>query len=454
MRRERKESYGGRQQSSDELRQDLVDFRKRQTEALIARGLVRTGANDEPQRLPILAFTGRVDDDAAEHFLAINGRILVPNDQVERLRELLGDALGERIDLGNERIAAFELRGVDVVVALDRLAEAAPELRVSPQHLVFPAYRSKGQEGEDPEPVDPSIVGSPPTGDLPGTGVKVAVVDTGVAEAALEDPWLAGIVAARNDLDELRVRETRLDPRDKAPFQDLEAGHGTMVIAVVRTVAPGCEIEVIRALDPDGNATDDEVARGIDEAVARGADIINLSLGGLTNRDLPPLVIEDAIRRVPPEVLLVAAAGNFFTARPSWPGAIRRVVSVAALEQVGNDHGGVVPELAWYSSFGWWVDLAAPGEWSTTFITGRENPEREQQGAPDQFEGYARAAGTSLAAAAVSGALAVELEGLRRGTKSDAAAVSARDAMGALLARRANVRLPQGTIAVDVWDGK
>jgi subtilisin family serine protease len=447
-----------RRTSAAKKREDLVALRLRQTELLVQRGVLRPGPGDQPVALPVWAATGGTDNDPDTHFLAIDGRVVVRASDADKARRVLGGHAGATIELGRVPFVALELADLGVREALDRLAEVAPTLRAAPQHLVFPAFRSKGQEGEDPEPVDPSEVGSPPEGtDLPGAGVKVAVVDTGVAERALGDPWLAGITAAPADIDPLREHEPGHDPRDGAPFQDLEAGHGTMVIGVVREVAPGCEVEVIRALDSDGVATDDEIARAIGEAVDRSADIINLSLGGYTDQNLPPPIIEDAIAAVPPGIAIVAAAGNFFDDRPVWPGAIRRVVSVAALDQRGNAQEAVAPKLAWYSSFGWWVDLAAPGTWATTFVEGRENPGRETVGPPDQFEGYAEAAGTSLAAAAITGALAVELSLMRQAAasaSSSAPTVVAREAIGAVRARAGNQRLPQGTIAVDVWNGE
>jgi subtilisin family serine protease len=162
--------------------------------------------------------------------------------------------------------------------------------------------------------------------------------------------------------------------------------------------------------------------------------------------------MEKAIASVPDHVMLVAAAGNFFEDRPVWPAAIRRVVSVAALRQRGDDADPVVSELDWYSSFGWWVDVAAPGKWNTPFVTGLEHSLREAgPDAPDVFEGFAEAAGTSLAAAAMSGAIAVELSRLRA-AECDGDQPTARDGLRAVLARPGNIKLPHGTLAVDVWE--
>jgi subtilisin family serine protease len=317
---------------------------------------------------------------------------------------------------------------------------------------MFTAFKARGQEGEDPEPVDPRAVGAPaPERERLGEGVRVALIDTGIAEEALQDPWLKNILAGPADIDKLQEIESGTDGSGQL-LLDLQAGHGTMVAGVLREVAPGCEVEIIRALDTEGVATEEELGAAIQEAVRRGCEIINMSFGGFTNRDLPPLGLERVIADVPGDVLLVAAAGNFFDDRPVWPAAIRRIVSVAALRQRGDDADPVVPELDWYSSFGWWVDVAAPGKWNTPFVSGVEHELREAgPDASDVFAGFAEAAGTSLAAAAMSGAIAVELSRLRQDT-CDGDDPTPRDGLRAVLARAGNVRLAHGTVAVDVWE--
>ncbi len=282
-----------------------------------------------------------------------------------------------------------------------------------------------------PSPSTRTAVGAPSAErEALGQGVRVGVIDTGIAEEALTDPWLKNILPGPADLDKLQEVESGTDQAGRLRL-DLQAGHGTMVAGVLREVAPGCDVEIIRALDTEGIATEEELARAVQEAVRRGCDIINMSFGGYTNLDLPPLTLDGVIGDVPGEVLLVAAAGNFFDDRPVWPAAIRRIVSVAALRQRGDDADPVVADLDWYSSFGWWVDVAAPGKWNTPFVTGVEHPLREAgRDRRDAFEGFAEAAGTSLAAAAVSGAIAVELSRLRAEESKSRAGNAARRPAG------------------------
>jgi subtilisin family serine protease len=296
------------------------------------------------------------------------------------------------------------------------------------------------QEGEDPEPSGP-LKKPKQGGTLPGTGVRVAIIDNGIAREALSQAWLQGIRPSPSDIDPVRKYDATHGVRDDT--MEVGAGHGTFVAGVVRQLAPGCFVDPIRALGEETTGTEQQVADGIARAVRDGAQVINLSFGGLTIDDQPPAAIQAAIEAVPGDVLIVAAAGNERTERPIWPGSLRRIVSVAATDQHGDDHGEVAADVADYSNRGWWVDVAAPGTWRSTFVTGDENPEQETDGHPDHFtRPFAEAAGTSFAAAAVSGALAAELS---------ARGGSPRDALLRLLARPGNRRLPWGGTSLDVW---
>jgi thermitase len=141
-----------------------------------------------------------------------------------------------------------------------------------------------------------------------GPGAVVAVIDTGVQSSHedLQGRLLPGRDIVQNDG----------DPQD-------ENGHGTHVLGIagananngvgVASVAPGAGYMAIRTLDAEGGGSDEDVAKGVDHAVAAGADVINLSLGDV----LPlsaigvPSKTEDAIRRALDRgVVVVAAAGN------------------------------------------------------------------------------------------------------------------------------------------------
>jgi subtilisin family serine protease len=256
-----------------------------------------------------------------------------------------------------------------------------------------------------------------------GDAVRVAVIDTGIAEAPRGDGWLDGL-----------VRPDNIDPLDAMPsppdgFLDLGAGHGTFVAGVVQQVAPGADIAVYRALDSDGIGSKVDIACAMVRAVRDGAQILNLSLGLETLDDRPPVAFEVALELIDDiaakrgrEVLVVAAAGNYGRARPCWPAASCQVVAVAGLTQ------HLAP--AQWSSRGPWVDCSTLGEgvWST-YVAGTESPLVDPD--PEVFpkDAWALWTGTSFAAPQIAGAVAkLVQEGL-----------GPRQALATLLAERPEV---------------
>ena len=231
----------------------------------------------------------------------------------------------------------------------------------------------------------------------------MAIIDTGITAEIRTDGWLSRVPRAGN-----------VDPLDRFPlpagdgYLDFDAGHGTFVAGIVQQVAPGAEIGVYRALDSDGLASEVTVACEMIRAVKEGgARIVNLSLGGHTLDNVPPVALQAALETITEwehetgqEVLIVAAAGNYADTTPCWPAAFRRVVSVASL----------APDMSpspW-SSHGFWVTCSTIGQGlGSTFVEGREsnlvNPEPHDFG-PDSWAVWS---GTSFTAPQITGALAL-----------------------------------------------
>jgi hypothetical protein len=154
-----------------------------------------------------------------------------------------------------------------------RLAELAGALgargvSVSLNYLTPMGIVAKGLGG--PEPSSAGGPRRPPAG--PGEPVRVAVIDTGMAEAQRSDGWLTGLVTPDN-----------VDPLDALPqpdgYLDLGAGHGTFAAGVVQQVAPGADLVVYKALDGDGLGSKVDVACAMVRAVREGAQILSLSFG-------------------------------------------------------------------------------------------------------------------------------------------------------------------------------
>ncbi|MGH8975299.1 MAG: S8 family serine peptidase, partial [Acidimicrobiia bacterium] len=226
-----------------------------------------------------------------------------------------------------------------------------------------------------------------------GSGVVVAVVDSGV-QADHED--LSGSVLPGWDVLAGRAGATT-DP----------VGHGTHVAGIVAAIAgngrgvaggaPGARILPVRVLRSDGSGSVSDVAKGIVWAVDHGADIVNLSLGGVSGASVYRPVLQYAREH---GVVVVAAAGNegLVGNAAFYPAADPDVLAVTSLTAADER----VPT----ANRGPYVDLAAPGQG----IVGLCPPRAAQclrNFDPSLPPGYAAWSGTSLAAPFVSAAAAL-----------------------------------------------
>ena len=246
-------------------------------------------------------------------------------------------------------------------------------------------------------------------------GTAVAVIDTGIPEQLRKDGWLAA-VTRNQDLSNVdlldafppqppedplaAVQQGKRPPRGDG-YLDYAAGHGNFAAGVIAQVAPDADIRMYRVLDSDGMCSEVDVACAILQAVDDGAQVINLSLGTQTADDLAPIAMSVALEMIAdrPDVVLVAAAGNYGDTRPSWPAAFPRVIGVAALQADG------LP--APWSSSGFWVRASTVGEGViSTYVPGRESPMLDPE--PETFKDDALAlwSGTSFAAPQVAGKIA------------------------------------------------
>lgn len=177
-------------------------------------------------------------------------------------------------------------------------------------------------------------------------------------------------------------------------------GHGTHVAGIAGAVTNNrigiagisfnaAQLMNIKVLGDTGGGSASNVAKGIIYAADQGAHIINLSLGMGTRSETLRNAVHYAHNR---GCLLVGSAGNNSSSGENYPAAFSQVISVAA---TNKDN-----ELARFSNYGSWVDLAAPGQAIlSTFFN------------PSSNEKYRTASGTSQAVPFVSG-----LAGLIKGT--------------------------------------
>jgi serine protease len=185
-----------------------------------------------------------------------------------------------------------------------------------------------------------------------GRGVTVAVVDTGVACETFDDFTRA------TDLAETRCVAGWDFVNRRARAAD-DQGHGTHVAGTIAQstnndlgaagLAFGARLMPVKVLAADGFGTTTAVAAGIRFAADHGAHVINLSLGG----PRASVVLQRAVDHARGKGSVVVAAAGNSGGRVGWPAAARGVVGVSATDERDA--------LAWFSSRGRGVDLAAPG---------------------------------------------------------------------------------------------
>lgn len=205
-----------------------------------------------------------------------------------------------------------------------------------------------------------------------GKGVTIAVIDTGVA---LDHP----------DLKDRLVSGINLLVKDIPPYDD--NGHGTAVAGILaadghlRGIAPEAKIMPVKALDALGSGNSYTVARGIREAIGKGAQVIVLSL----TDPVSSFAMENALDEAEQAgVVVVAAVGNDGGKVP-YPAAYPTVLGVGALDE--ND------QPAPFSNRGDAVDVVAYG---VNIFTAR----------PGGYDAYT---GTSMAAPQAAGVAALLL---------------------------------------------
>lgn len=231
---------------------------------------------------------------------------------------------------------------------------------------------------------------------LGSPSVTIAVLDTGVCltHPEIKDNLLPGYDFV-NIID--GTGKFVGDYLDADEIPEDEVGHGTHVAGIIagkgegmpQGVVPNCKILPVRVLGAMqrgskrvGAGLVDNINSGIKWAIDKGADVINMSLGiQHTGGGLPHQEVVDYAQRK--GVTIVAASGNDGTEQLYYPGSLPYVISVGAVDEMGN----VTP----FSTYGK-LDFVAPG--TNIYSTYLNND-------------YAFSTGTSHASPFVAGAVAL-----------------------------------------------
>ena len=216
-----------------------------------------------------------------------------------------------------------------------------------------------------------------------GSRVTVAVIDSGVDPS---HPDLAGAIAGSYD--------TAGAERPHA--------HGTGMAGAIASrgtvlgIAPGANLLTVRAFSANSGSAEGTtltIIKGLDWAAEKGARVVNMSFAGP-----PDPRLRDALAKANAKgIVLIAAAGNAGpTSPPLYPAADPSVIAVTATDASDALFSG--------ANRGKYIAVAAPG---VDILVP----------APDG--GYQLTTGTSVAAAEVSGVVALLIERNPRLTPKD-----------------------------------
>lgn len=191
-----------------------------------------------------------------------------------------------------------------------------------------------------------------------GAGVRVAVLDTGLAYRATASRPASPDLDARHVLAGHDFVDHDAEPTDAN-------GHGTLIASLIAEqtnndtgvtgLAYGARIMPVRVLNRYGDSRPDRLVDGIEWATEHGAQVINISIAydaAVGAREEPRLLA--AVRFAHDHgVVVVAAAGNDGFGVLALPAASRDAIAVGST----TEHGC----LSDFSNTGPGLDLVAPG---------------------------------------------------------------------------------------------
>ncbi len=367
------------------------------------------------------------------------------------------------------QIAAADLPAIQ---ALPYVASASPDATRTgaPVDTVAATDFSAGLSTWDLDAINVTDYGFNRAVSFDGTGVYVAVLDTG-----LVDSWRQYFPQER--IAEQYARsfsggggDTGTVSSQPNKWEHDQDSHGTHVTSTIlgyaypggvniNGVAPNATVIPVKVLNQNGSGWSSVIARGIVYVgdlkageLAGSPVVINMSLGGSRLDPLEKAAIDYAIDK---GVIIVASAGNSGAAGMGYPGAYAPVISVAASGWTGE-----------WTKPGWWysnvadptdpasfyiaefssrqragqdLDVAAPGTW----IVG---PYQVNSGQTSWYY----LGGTSMASPHVAGVVALMAQAHPKLTAADAESILEKTAIP-LGAGCRNVTGSNGSVAEICW---
>ena len=215
-----------------------------------------------------------------------------------------------------------------------------------------------------------------------GTGVKVAIIDSGIDK---DHPDIEANIKGGVNF----VSTPPWRPADPDKWDD-DNGHGTHCAGIVAAVdneegvigvAPEADLYGVKVLDRTGSGYVSDVIAGIEWSIAKGMQVISMSLGGGYSEGMETA----CYNAYEAGIVVVASAGNSGPDDDTvgYPAKYDSVIAVSATDDTNT--------IASFSSRGLEVELAAPGVDILSTYPG----------------GYAIGSGTSMACPHVVGTAAL-----------------------------------------------
>lgn len=201
----------------------------------------------------------------------------------------------------------------------------------------------------------------------------------------------SGINKDHEDLEGLVVKEYNAISPNEPVIDDF--GHGTAIAGIIGAqnnevgiigVSPNVQIYSVKVLDERGKGNIEALIRGVEWAIENKVNVINVSFGMSSNKPELRKIIDKAIDS---GIIVVAAAGNKYGMKVDFPAGYADVLSVTAI----NKNYKVNPA---YSASGK-IDFSLPG--ISCLTTSKDGK-------------YAQYSGTSIAAAYLTGVVAIILQ--------------------------------------------
>ena len=290
--------------------------------------------------------TGTMPEFSPPDGLARQGELLVSFADPQSYRDFLGspEHNGIRIIDRNDLLNSIRL-GVENEEAASRILDAAGSEAFFDYNYVVAAPNSpqpspSRRAGVPFENQALEWLGVPKEHEDWGQGVKIAILDTGIAEHFI--------------LGDKSIERKILVESTENPDSEYN-GHGTAIASILigedgLGIAPAADLISIQVMDSDGLGDSFTLAEGIIEAVDSGASVISMSLGsyGYTR------VLDDAVSyALSKGVALVASAGNDGANVVPYPAQFQGVIGVGAIDADS--------QRAEFSNYSPSVDIAAPG---------------------------------------------------------------------------------------------